>query len=240
MGTGPIISTIKKIKEIKTKKPTLSIYSPVEKVIEYFNLLPKERREFIVDQIKEDKFQSVVLEDKRVIPDWVTHPLCNKIFNAHDCQKHYNIGLVLNAILTEEEVLLLNKHANEIYLEKREKERFEKADKVLEKDWNGPVFTEATGWNDGYFQNIEEFRDYCEDDEFEMPSYVWACKELPILSGCAGGLIEKLTQFEGEYDYGGEFEGEKEFEEAVNKFLEKNKEKVYYEIDHSTVIILKK
>lgn len=50
-----------------------------------------------------------------------------------------------------------------------ERRRFEKADKVLAKDYSGPV--EHNGY---FFGKLEEFLESCEDND-EQPEYAYAC-----------------------------------------------------------------
>lgn len=61
-----------------------------------------------------------------------------------------------------------------------ENERFEKAEKVLAKDYEGWVFWEDRGDNEGFFASVAEIRRYCEREEIELPSYVYACNPTSI------------------------------------------------------------
>lgn len=36
------------------------------------------------------------------------------------------------------------------------------------------MYSERYGYNEGYFSDIEDLEVYCEDNELEMPKYVWS------------------------------------------------------------------
>ncbi len=66
-----------------------------------------------------------------------------------------------------------------IKVDRKERERFDKALKLEE--WEGPVFWEngpsGARWGDGYYESLDEFEDLLhDDDDVEVPEFVWCCK----------------------------------------------------------------
>lgn len=56
----------------------------------------------------------------------------------------------------------------------REQSKFDNATKVPLDDYPGhPVFWDSYGPDDGYFDSIDDLLDYCEENEREIPTYVW-------------------------------------------------------------------
>lgn len=52
---------------------------------------------------------------------------------------------------------------------RKEQRRFEQAEKLTIEAYDGPVF-----WEDEYYFSVDELLDHCEDQELELPTYVWA------------------------------------------------------------------
>ena len=133
--------------------------------------------------------------------------------------------------------------------EKKEAERFEKAAKILESDYEGPIFTEATGWNNGYFRDTSELREHlCDEDMLEededgnpLPLYVWACRVNPICSlnlstvlehGCDTDILEDWDS--------SRLQGTDALQKALDAFNELNKDEVSWTPDYRRAIILEK
>lgn len=57
---------------------------------------------------------------------------------------------------------------------RKERESFERAEKVSEADYDGPVFCEDT---DTFYRDSGELREWFEDEERETPAYAWACSK---------------------------------------------------------------
>jgi hypothetical protein len=122
----------------------------------------------------------------------------------------------------------------------KEAARFEKAEKV--KDYDGPVFTDRTGYNEGFFPSLEELYDYFgneynfdDQDASTLPPYVWACNVIQFVSGDVGQLKDSMEGYE---DWDGETDGDDELQAALDAWAEKNKEKVRWEPDYSRCILL--
>jgi len=92
-----------------------------------------------------------------------------------------------------------------------EKQRFEKAEKLSE--WNGKVYD-----NDEYYDSVEEFIETCEDNENEIPEYVYVVEPRKW----KGLTIDLDSQLEDEYEEAIENIVEiTELEEFLKKWNEK-------------------
>lgn len=59
---------------------------------------------------------------------------------------------------------------------KKDKEALEKA--TLVESWNGYIYSDdATGYNEGYFEDAGILIDYCEDEEIEVPEFAYIAEE---------------------------------------------------------------
>lgn len=126
--------------------------------------------------------------------------------------------------------------------EKKERERFEKAEKVEE--WEGPVFCDAASYNEGFFPSLGELFDYfgCEANFDEngsegIPAYVWTCRVIPFVSYDVGSIKESLEGYE---DWEGDTDGDDELQAALDAWAEKNKGRVRWEPDYSRAVVLDK
>lgn len=126
--------------------------------------------------------------------------------------------------------------------EKQEKV-FEAATKVtIEEYEDQPIYWEgppggASMSGDGYFLNIEEFLDRCEEEEVEVPPYVWATKPVP-LSMDADFLLESALDehHEGARD---EFPdgAELELQKLLDDWCSKQKVKTW-DTDYKRAVLL--
>ena len=73
-----------------------------------------------------------------------------------------------------------------------ERERFEKAEKVAAKDYEGWVYSDVdpTHYGEGYYAGIEELDQHCESRGIAMPAYVWACDKT-VAHSRADDVIEQ-------------------------------------------------
>lgn len=53
------------------------------------------------------------------------------------------------------------------------KRKFEKAEKLTK--WDGWVYWEGLGYNEGYFRDIGELIEHCEDEGIAVPDWVFTC-----------------------------------------------------------------
>jgi hypothetical protein len=85
------------------------------------------------------------------------------------------------------------------------KNRFDKAEKLTE--WNGWIYKDGYGDNDGYFESVDELIEWVEDqdeeDEIVMPDWVFLCEEhnhtVDIDSAIEQALEEAYE--DAEFDY---------------------------------------
>lgn len=84
----------------------------------------------------------------------------------------------------------------------KEKARFEKSTKLAIEQVDGPLYWEGHvgSMGDGYFSDIDELLDYCEQDGVDVPEYVWACEEQKLGIN-AEHIVENAVSDMGEDAY---------------------------------------
>lgn len=123
----------------------------------------------------------------------------------------------------------------------RELERFEKAEKLT--TWDGPVYSDGHGSNDGYFSDLAEFEDWIADgtDAYDepviRPAYVWACTSIPFCVLDIDHIIENACQ-EAFEDWSGHTDGYDELEAAIKIFNEANKGLISWQVDYKRAVII--
>jgi hypothetical protein len=119
-----------------------------------------------------------------------------------------------------------------------EKERYEKATKTRASTYSGWVYWEGHGYNEGYFDNIESLKRYCNCHTKELlPYYVWACEK--ITHGLYGSdIIDNAYEeaYEGAKD---QLVMVDELEAFCERFNEANKDVVSYYPNYNVALILK-
>jgi hypothetical protein len=131
----------------------------------------------------------------------------------------------------------------------REKDLFDKAEKLTE--WDGPVYCDGYGSNEGYFETVEDFLDQFEEtyEEFrnsepeknlKLPEYVWCCDSIPLANLDLDEILENSTQeaYDG-FEYSG-FKGLEELRAAIDKFNEINKDVVSWTPNYKKALLLEK
>jgi hypothetical protein len=117
---------------------------------------------------------------------------------------------------------------------KSEEERFQKAEKL--ESWDGWVYLEGAGYNEGYFRSLGELVDFLEDDEREVwPEYIFICKEQPFPGADIDSIIENVT-CEMYEDAADNLNGLEELEKAINAFNEANKNMITYYPDYKRMV----
>lgn len=210
-------------------------------------ILSNERIEEIKNYCAKDKFEKTILQGGRKLDNWVTHIPSGKVFAQTALKNSYYwlCNSILEDFLTQEEVDSLNKDASQRYSEVKEQEKFEKAEKIKEEDWDGPVYSEGYGWNDGYFGSIDDFYDDVRDDseydeEFTMPKYLWTCDVSPTCIINIDSVLENLTEEAHEnFDYR-DLNGLDELRAAVDKFNKLNEDNVSWTPNFKKCVILNK
>lgn len=93
--------------------------------------------------------------------------------------------------------LCMNKECRAIRDAENEEKVLSKAIKAEYKDvpleYKEMLYSESYGYNEGYFTDIDEFIDYCEDNDIEVPKYVWSTTKTE-LSIDAGNIIENACE----------------------------------------------
>lgn len=65
----------------------------------------------------------------------------------------------------------------------RDAKKYSLAEKLVEADYpDDPIYwRDHTGsMGEGYFGSLDEVRDYCEEEDIELPEYVWACNPVEL------------------------------------------------------------
>lgn len=206
-------------------------------------LFTDERLEQIASWVADDQFEPAKLASGKVIPEWYSHKITGQIFNDYAMTggKSYRNKQVLDILLDGEEIRKFNEYANESYSKANDARRFEKAEKISKESYTGWVYCEGAGYNEGYFESIQDFEDWLENDNDEGldVEYVWACNEHPCLNINASDIIGGGTQEAYEDFDSSDLEGVEEFKNAVEKFMKLNEGLVSYTPDYSKVILLK-
>ncbi len=115
----------------------------------------------------------------------------------------------------------------------KEAARFEKAEKLTEQQWAGPV---AFPDDDRYFRDLGEMHDDMADDE--LPEYVWACDARPVCALDYDDIIENATQEAYEDFDPGSLDGEAELKAALAAFNEANKDNIVFEPNFKKAVVL--
>jgi hypothetical protein len=124
---------------------------------------------------------------------------------------------------------------------KREQERYEKATKVPETEYDGAVFDEGgNGSQEGYFESLEELREYFDGDD--LPEWVWACTSRGFGKFDAGDVIDnELSDHHEDARDWLEAGATAALQTALDAWVETYaKAVVTWEADHSRVVVLTK
>jgi hypothetical protein len=116
----------------------------------------------------------------------------------------------------------------------KERQRFEKAEKVPYADYEGGMLFDG----DKYHDDLESL----EDDVFDgdMPEYVWACKDIGVIKATTENLYENMLENMWEDADVSDLCGVDELEAAVTAFNEANAGIHVWEPDYSTAILVER
>jgi len=122
----------------------------------------------------------------------------------------------------------------------KEKERFQKAEKIQSDGYHGPVWYPHCGYNDGFFDDVESLLDYLqdnldEDGHKEGPRYAFAVNAISFVQIDCRAILENFDEPD-DFDY--ELDGVQDLESAVEAFEAKNAELKRWDVDYSRAIIL--
>ncbi len=230
----------------KTKPKSLTIYSDILSNLLKLNdlgVLPNERLAEAEDLVALDRFSPAKLHDGRELKDLIVHDPSLTTWNKGILDdKHYSWNYLRAELLgkhffTEDEIDRLNKYANTIWTAQCEKSRFEKARKLKEDEYDGPVYDGGR-----YYANIEEFRDCFEgnsEEGDELPEYLWTCTVRPMVNIDLGDILERVGEDIEDFDIGS-LSGVKELKVAIKAFNEANKDQESWLYKNDEVVILGK
>lgn len=207
-----------------------------------------------IDEIKSwvapEAFTDVKLESGKTLDGWRLHTLTSKMYNEINFKdkwgQNYINRQIFEDLLTAEEVEKINKHADGIWREKQETARYEKAEKVAAADYDGWFYSEDYPYNNGYFENIEEYWDYICDEQDKLPDgeissgkgYVWAAKSRPVCHICLDSILENATEDSYEDFELNDLDGLEDLKKAIDIFNELNKDKLVYEQNTKLAVLL--
>ena len=119
----------------------------------------------------------------------------------------------------------------------RYKDRIEKAEKL--ESWDGPVFNDVGGSGDerDYYANIDDMIEAIEDEEGELPEYVFVCDTVPLQLDFDRIIDDLVTDtFDDAED---QLSGLVELRNAVKAFNDKNTDVCCWRIDYSRAVKIK-
>jgi hypothetical protein len=105
------------------------------------------------------------------------------------------------------------KSCDAVFEEEKEAKKFEKATKVPSSEYIGLVYWQGHSGScgDGYFADVDEVLDYCEQEDIAVPKYVWACES---------------EQFRIQIDVDTELENQEAFEDAGSQISESERKRL--------------
>lgn len=211
------------------------------------SVLSNERLEEVKLFCAADQYVPAQLIDGREIKDWWVHKPTCLVFNKHAMEhaEHYRNTEILSEFLTDDEVAAINSRADSIISAQQDQKRFEKAEKLKEEDWNGPVYCDSLGYNEGYFNDLNDLHEYLEgweDDEGDKSiiEFVWTCEVNPSCVLNVDSILESATEEAHEsFDYR-DLHGLDELRAAVDKFNKLNENEVSWVPNFKKCVILNK
>ena len=117
------------------------------------------------------------------------------------------------------------------------KRKFERAEKLTPERYSGWVYSEEVdGYNEGYYADVDELVEYCEDNDVPVPDWVFCCTPYEFKLDIDSAL-ERMTEdaYEGADDH---LVDVKELREFVEKWNAKQSIISYYP-DYKRVVVLK-
>lgn len=111
------------------------------------------------------------------------------------------------------------------YRRERDAEREAKAEKV--EAWDGWVYSEGGGGQDGYFRSLDEFVDHCESEGIR-PEFVWTADEVAFPGLDVGDILDDLAEAMNYEDAGDHIVGTEALKAAVDAFNAANAKSVSY------------
>jgi hypothetical protein len=116
----------------------------------------------------------------------------------------------------------------------KERERFEKAEKVTYADYKGGMLFDG----DRYHDDLEALEDHLFDAP--LPEYVWACKDVGVPKANSESIIENMLENMWEDADHNDLNGLAELDAAIDAFNAANESINVWEPDYTTAILLLK
>ncbi|MDD2765610.1 MAG: hypothetical protein PHE83_16735 [Opitutaceae bacterium] len=150
-----------------------------------------------------------------------------------DYNVEYLRRTVMAAVLTAEEIMLIQRSCLDAIEEARNKDRFAKAEKLAA--WAGGVFMDDT-----YFPSLNHLRDHLANEGDEAPAYVWAAEPLTVIPKLeVADVVECPLAENGWEDMGvDDLEGVSELQAALDQFTKANAGVRSYRPDYTKAILL--
>lgn len=127
------------------------------------------------------------------------------------------------------------KIAQEKRYAKRDINHYEKAEKLTPKQYDGWVYSDGLGYNEGYFDSTDALLEWCEDEEVEVPEFAFCCTEERHLLDIDSAIESMLEEaYEDARDY---LKDEQELYDFVKKWNAKQNIISYYP-DYKRVVVL--
>jgi hypothetical protein len=120
---------------------------------------------------------------------------------------------------------------------KKERERFEKAEKVA--DWDGFVYCEGFG-REGFCESLDVIYEECDDEEKTVPEYAWTCTPNRFAVVTIDDIKDRIIDSGDCYeDFSvNDLNGLKELEAALDAFNESNSGVLSYQPDYKKAVLL--
>ena len=122
-------------------------------------------------------------------------------------------------------------------LRNKESDRFAKAAHLTE--WDGPVWKDGCGDNDGFFATVDAYMEWVDDLEpgESAPAYVWTCDKVPVLDMDLDHILENATAEAYEDFSYQDLSGIEELKAAIDKFVEANKDRVSFVPNYTRALV---
>jgi len=119
----------------------------------------------------------------------------------------------------------------------KEQARFEAAEKLT--TWDGWVFSEGHGYNEGFAASVDDLFDAVESPD-DIPDYVWTCDPVPFVFASLDDIKQRIEESEDAYEDfdANDCEGLPELEKAIEAFNEANKGTVSYHPNYKRALLV--
>ncbi len=230
---------------IMEKKKTLQFYTRIFSnlhLLKGSGIISDSRLDQCIEYLEDRQWIPAELKSGKIIKDYLLHEPSGQMYHesAFGHSKHYVYDQLLCELLTQEEVDALNKDACEVYRIARDKELFNKAEKIKAADYSGWVYCDGFGEEffpsvDDYFErHYEEFEDYC-----AYPVFLWACSPRKICALDLDSVLDGITEDAwDDFDYRTDLNGVKELEKAMKEFNALNESVVSYTPNFKLAVLL--